>query len=192
MTEIKTNYPERSKKSDYLNTIKTTVGWLLFIAAFACPVINYLTGGKAWSVVVLWGLFIIYKGVIAPEVFEATPLRLIFNWSIYIMVMLVLIGIFLAPGWLGFILPIVGFSSLLISAAVLFLDNRKQKKQAAPFVAGVVLALISFVIILYSGYPLNWPIIVLGSLSVFLLIIYIAAFGKDLFYELRKRFHING
>ena len=44
--------------------------WPFLAAAVACPVVNLCLGGSAWSLVALWGLWMLWGDLVAPTMVE--------------------------------------------------------------------------------------------------------------------------
>lgn len=162
---------------------------VLILAAVICPIVNYLTKGPMWSLVAIWGMIIVWRTFLAPDVLEFSALSFAFRLSAYILILITLIGILLSPGWLGFVLPIIGFSSLIISAILYIINVSKHKTDAMPLIVEILAALIAFFAVYFVTGILNWPMIVLGSMASIFLLVGIVAFHRSLWNELKKRLH---
>ena len=57
--EIKNVYPPLKRKLNRRRKLRTACGWCFLAAAAACVIVNICVGGKAWSAVALWALWMI-------------------------------------------------------------------------------------------------------------------------------------
>ena len=57
-------YPHIKKHSIAMVYVRTVFGLLFLAAAAVCPVVNLILGGKAWSVLVLWSLYMVWTLVL--------------------------------------------------------------------------------------------------------------------------------
>lgn len=189
MNEMMNNYPKKSGRSMFMYRFRQVLRWLMLIAVISCPIVNYYTGKPYWSPVVLWSLFFLWKMFMAPDVLEMNSLGLVFRAGSYSLVLITLIGLLLSPGWIGFVLPIIGFSILILSAVFYLINKRRHRHDAMPLIWEVLVALIVVLIVYEVTGQLNWPMIVLGGVAAFIAVMGLLAFGKDIWHELVKRFH---
>ncbi|MCF0261840.1 MAG: hypothetical protein HUK23_02885 [Sphaerochaetaceae bacterium] len=185
MTEIK--YPVPNKKSLFLYRLRQLLRLIFILAIIVCPIVNYLTEGKAWSIVVLWSIFMIWQNFLAPDVIEFLSLGQIFRLGSSILILIALIGIFLSPGWLGIVLPIVGNGILIISLIFFFIKMERHKHEIMPLIVEIISALIAVTVQYCLVGTLKWPMIVLGCLSAITGILGLIVFHKEIWRELVKR-----
>ena len=165
--------------------------FLLFLAAaVACGIVNLCVGGKAWSLVVVWSLWLAWSGIITRPLVENHWMGRTTHLLLYVCVLLVLIDVLLAPGWSDFVVPIIGFG-LLIALGALFFSNLPRRRQNVLVMFWVSLAgIAAFLCAAFGWLAMSWPMIVLGSLAPALMIAGIAVLRRQLLVELQKRFHI--
>lgn len=188
--EVILTYPKIRHKLVTEQRIRLIFFWLFLIADVACGIVNLCVGGKAWSLVVAWSLHLIWASVITRPLVENHWMGRTTHFVVYACVLLVLIDVLLAPGWAGFVVPIIGFG-LLVALGVLFFSNLPRRRQNVLVMFWVSLAgLAAFLCAAFGWISLNWPMIVLGSLAPALMIASIAVLRKQLLVELKKRFHI--
>lgn len=189
MSEFRISYPKKNKINFFLYRCRKILKWIMIFAAIICPIVNYETGGKPWSIVAIWGIIFFWKTFLSPDVLEFSALSTVFRFSSNSIILLVLIGVFLSPGWLGFVLPIVGFGTLILSAILFLINFSKHKTDAMPLIFETLVALVSYIIVRYVTGLVNWPMIVMGSIALFFTITGIIAFHKNIGNEIVKRFH---
>jgi hypothetical protein len=145
--------------------------------------------GKPWSIIVLWALWFAWSGFVSRDLIEYNRISQTAKLLVYTCILLVLIGLCLSPGWLGFVIPIVSFATLMVIGVLFFSNLSKQKQNMMPMVWLIGASFVAIIASL-SGWPrMNWPMAVLGTTAVALLAASILVLKKDLLRELRKRFH---
>ena len=191
MAELRIEYSEKLKDSLFLFRLRQVLKFFVFAGLIVCPVINHLTGGKAWSVVADVAMVFFWAEFLSPEVLENNSLRQVFRIGSFAIVETTLVGLLLSPGWLGFVLPILGFSTLTISV-ILFLSNLERHRNCImPLLLETIISIVAFVVVSSIEDKLNWPMITLGSLSLVLAFTGLVVFHKDIWTELKKRLHMK-
>lgn len=188
--EVTITYPKLRKKIINEHRIKSIFFWSFLLIGLACGIVNLCVGGKAWSVVVIWSLRLIWSCTITRPLVENHWMGRTTHFIVSICALLVLIDVLLAPGWAGFVVPIIGFG-LLIALAAIFFSNLPRRRQNVLVMFWVSLAgIAAFLCAVFGWISLNWPMIVLGSVAPSMLIASIAVLRRQFFIELGKRFHI--
>lgn len=189
MNDLRITYPHMNRKSLFEYRSRQVLRWLLLFAAIICPVVNFFTGGPLWSVVVIWAVIFVWNTLLSPDVLEFSALSALFRTSTYTLILLTLIGLLLSPGWLGFVLPIVGFGTLSVSALLFLVNFSKHKTDAMPLIFETLAALIAFIVVWATTGVLNWPMKVMGSMSFFFIVFGLIAFHRSIWSEIKKRLH---
>ena len=189
--QIEITYPERSKRSRFMVRLLRVLEWASLAAAVICPIVNYFVGGKAWSVVVLWGLYMFWQLLLSPDLVDRNLISQTVKGIWHICILLGLIDRLLSPGWASFVIPIVAFSGIILTVIFYLADRRTQRQNAMPMIWLILFSLAFAVASMLGLLKLNWPMMVLGGLSVTVSVLGLAAFHKDLFLELKKRFHTS-
>jgi hypothetical protein len=163
--------------------------WPFLAAAYACPLINLATGWPAWSVVVLWGLWVVWSSTFSPELIGINRISQCVKFVTDIVVALVLIDWLLAPGWAAMVVPIVCFSSLVVVAVLLFTDLDRQRLNVMPMLALTALCLISAGAALAAWRGVTrWPLVVLAALAGALLVATLVVLRRDILRAVRAFF----
>ncbi len=189
MAELRIEYSEKTKGSLFLYWFRKLLKWVAALGIMVCPVVNYLTGGPAWSVVAICALIFLWKEFLSPDVLENNSIRQVFRLGSFAIIETMLIGICLSPGWIGFVLPIIGFGTLILSVLFFLINLDRHRNSIMPLIIEILMAQVAFLVVYLVTGKLNWPMITLGSLSVILAIVGLIAFHKDIWTELKKRFH---
>ncbi len=67
---IKITYPAVEKRRLERQKFLHILRWPYLAVAIACPIVNYCVGGKAWSIIVLMGMYMAWKLVLSPDLVE--------------------------------------------------------------------------------------------------------------------------
>jgi hypothetical protein len=191
MADIRIEYSDKKKSSLFMFWFKRLLKWIMALGIVTCPIVNHLTGGPLWSVVADVAMVFFWIEVLSPDVLENNMLRQVFRLGSFAIIETTLIGIFLSPGWLGFVLPIIGFGILLISVILFVINLDKHRNCIMPLILETLIALVAFIVMVNITEQLNWPMITLGAVSSFVAFTGLVIFHKDIWVELRKRLHIK-
>lgn len=188
--KVEITYPPVEKRKQRKKKLIKAAGWVMVLAALVCPVVNMAVGGKAWSLIVLMGLYMLWTLVLSPDLVEYNRISQFIKFLLSSCIMLIIIELVIVPGWALFVVPIVGFCGLIVCAALFFSDMVKQKQNMLPMLNLIFFAgLGSAAGLLWGGEAVSWPLAVMGILSIALLIACIAVLGRDFLREFKKRFH---
>ena len=187
---IKITYPQVSKKKQTLRKIINILKILSIIAVIACPIVNIATGGKAWSLVVIMSIYILWTMLLSPDLVEYNRISQFVKLITLTSILLVIIDVFLASGWVIKVDGILRFSGLIIAGVLFFTDLDRQKHNMLPLLFLIFLAIVTSILelCLYHGNG-KWIAIVMGSVALALLIAIIIVLGNYLIKEIKKRFH---
>ena len=125
-------YPPVEKRRLQYKKILNIVRWPVIFAAYICPIINILTGGKAWSIIVLMSLYMAWTLVISPDLVEYNRISQTIKLIVCSCILLTLIDVFIKPGWAIEVVPIVCFCGLVVSGILFFTDIERQKQNMLP------------------------------------------------------------
>lgn len=157
--KLEITYPPVEKRRQRKKKLIKAAGWLMVLAALVCPVVNLAVGGKAWSLIVLMGLYMLWSLVLSPDLVEYNRISQFIKLLLSSCVMLVLIELAIVPGWALFVVPIVGFCGLIVCAALFFSDMVKQKQNMLPMLNLIFFAgLGSGLGLLWGGEAVRWQL----------------------------------
>ena len=123
--KVDITYPALGKRKQVKRKLIKAAGLVLLSAAVICPIVNIAVGGKAWSLIVLLGLYMVWTLVLSPDLVEYNRISQFIKLLLCSCLILILIELFLAPGWAGVVVPIVGFGGLIVCAALFFSDMER-------------------------------------------------------------------
>ena len=190
--KIKITYPKVSPKIIKHQRLINFMKWPLLIAVVICPIINLITGGKAWSLVVLMSIYMAWDLVISRDLVEYNRISQFVKLITLTSLLLITIDVFLAPGWALEAVPILIFSGLIVTSVLFFTDIERQKQNIFPFLFLILLSIFSSVIGLSFYHEKDsWPLIVMGAVALFLLITLSITLKENIINELKKGFSVK-
>ena len=190
--KIKITYPKVSPKIIKHQRLINFMKWPLLIAVVICPIINLITGGKAWSLVVLMSIYMAWDLVISRDLVEYNRISLFVKLITLTSLLLITIDVFLAPGWALDTVPILIFSGLIVTSVLFFTDIERQKQNIFPFLFLILLSIISSIIGLSFYHEKDsWPLTVMGVVALFLLITLSITLKENIINELKKGFSVK-
>lgn len=190
--KIKITYPKVSPKIIKHQRLINFMKWPLLIAVVICPIINLITGGKAWSLVVLMSIYMAWNLVISRDLVEYNRISQFVKLITLTSLLLITIDVFLAPGWALEAVPILIFSGLIVTSVLFFTDIERQKQNIFPFLFLILLSIFSSVIGLSFYHEKDsWPLTVMGIVALFLLITLSITLKENIINELKKGFSVK-
>lgn len=183
-------YPEKTKEALQRSRVLKLARWPFLFAAYLCPIFNLYFGGRAWSVVVLWALWMVWSLLLSPDLVEYNRISQTIKLVEYACVLMILINVFLSPGWAVEVVYIVCFSALILTAILFFSDLNKQKQNMLPMLLFIAISIAASIVglTLWKGKSM-WPAMLAGVLALALALACYSVLGRDFLVEFKKRFH---
>ncbi len=190
--KIKITYPKVSPKIIKHQRLINFMKWPLLIAVVICPIINLITGGKAWSLVVLMSIYMAWDLVISRDLVEYNRISQFVKLITLTSLLLITIDVFLTPGWALEAVPILIFSGLIVTSVLFFTDIERQKQNIFPFLFLILLSIFSSIVGLSFYHEKDsWPLTVMGAVALFLLITLTITLKENIINELKKGFSVK-
>lgn len=190
--KIKITYPKVSPKIIKHQRLINFMKWPLLIAVVICPIINLITGGKAWSLVVLMSIYMAWDLVISRDLVEYNRISQFVKLITLTSLLLITIDIFLSPGWALEAVPILIFSGLIVTSVLFFTDIERQKQNIFPFLFLILLSIFSSIVgLTFYHEKDSWPLTVMGVVALFLLITLTITLKENIINELKKGFSVK-
>lgn len=185
-------YPPAKRQKIQKNRIIEYARWPFLMAAILLPIINLFTGTPWWSVIAVFGLWVVWNMLFATQLVEYNRISNTVKLITYTAIMLLLIYWLLDPKWEGVInvIAIVSFSGVTLLGILFFSNLHKQRHNLFPLLLFIV-AVVAFGItgiIIWRGRA-SWEFITLLSTGVAFLVTTAIVLRKDLLREFAKRFH---
>lgn len=190
--KVEITYPPVSRRKFQRKKLLEIVRWPCLAAAVACPAVNLITGGRAWSVVALMALYMLWTLVLSPSLVEYNRISQVIRLIACSCILLGLIDWLLAPGWVLTVIPIVCFGGLAVAGTLFYTDLERQKRNMGPMLFLILASIAGSALGLTLWREAwRWTLWVMGALAVALLIACAATLGSDFRRELKRRFHVK-
>lgn len=188
--DVKITYPPQKKRGLQRRDVLNIARWVFLAAAYVCVSVNISTGGKAWSVIVLWSQWTVWTLLLAPDLVEYNRISQAIKAIADVAILLILIELLITSGWAVRVVPLVSFGGLVIGGALFFTDLSRQKQNIMPLLVLTVLSFLSSIagLAIWKDFT-RWPFIVMGFLALAMLAACFAVLGRGLLREIKKRFH---
>ena len=63
-------YPKIKKQSLAMLRIRYVMGLIFLVSGVVCSIVNIAVGGKAWSVIAIWGMYMVWTLVLKQPLVE--------------------------------------------------------------------------------------------------------------------------
>ncbi len=185
-------YPPLKKQGIRRSDVIGFAKWPFLFTAYLCPVLNIVTGGRAWSVIVLLSLWIVWSNVFSIDLIGYNRVSQLIKLITQSCVLLIAIDVLISPGWAIEVVPIVCFSGLIAAGLLFFTDMEKQKQNMMPMLMLCAISLICSVIgLIVWRRESKWAMAVMGAFALALLSGVFMRLGHDFFTNLKKYFHTH-
>lgn len=185
---VKITYPKVAKTKMWRQDIINWAKWIFVLVSIICALVNLAAGGPAWSLISIWGLWMVWSFFISPVLVEYNRISSWFRFLTNSSIMLFIIDSLSFSGWSIMVVPIVQFGGLAVSAILFFTDFERQKQNMLPMLLLTVICLIYSIGGLLLG-RVTWEMITMGAIAFLLLIACFVVLGNGFVREFKKRFH---
>lgn len=191
--DIKVTYPTRKGKiksfERIFRTITSYVGFGFILSSYASIIVNIIIGGKAWSVIVIVGLYMIWTLVFSPTLVEYNATGQFIKFLVLTSILLVLIDVLLAPGWIFLTIPFVCLGGLILSVGLFVFDFKRQSRNSFPIFSLILISIILGIIgISVDKIEYKWEYITLLAVACFILFALLLVMRSGIIKEFRRRF----
>lgn len=189
--DVHVTYPDVKARS-FLQRNRTSVHRLIFLGvAYICLIINLCVGGPAWSLMVCGALCVLWVALLYKPLVENTLIKKVSDVGIAVCLYLFLLNSLVGGGWADIVVPIVFFSDLVVAGFCYLAFFKKMKRNFLPLFEMELAGLIAILCGLVGLQRVNWPLIVVGSVSLGLLLLSLILFFKPFSLEFQKKFHVR-
>ncbi len=190
--KLKITYPPVEKHKLQRRHLLRIIRWPVLFIVVMSPVVNYIIGGKAWSLVVLMSIYMTWSLVLSPDLVEYNRISQWIKLISFSCSLLGMIDFFIAPGWAIDVVPIVCFGGLVITGVLFFTDIDRQKQNMLPMLFLIVIAILGSIVgVSIWRENSGWPLIIMGVTAGLLLLACIITLRGEFLRELKRRFHVK-
>ena len=189
--KIENDYPKISHRIDKFLLFRKIVLITFFIAMVASIIVNISIGGKKWCLYVVFGEIILYFAFFNKPLVDNILIKKI---SI---LLLIIIGYLLTIDWINdtnwsyLVIDILSFSLLIVQLIFFFINYDYHKNKIILMLYTSLLSVIFSLMAIIKVIPLNWAIIVTGSIGGITLFILFTFYFKTTILELKKYFSLK-
>ncbi|MDO4544438.1 MAG: DUF6320 domain-containing protein [Clostridia bacterium] len=190
--EIEITYPVIEKKRLFYIWLRRIVIIIYSVALPVCILVNALTGGLPWSIIVGGGSWLFWISVVERPLVEFTFLSKFSAICVNACIYLGILDLVIRNGFSLIVIPLVFTALLIVQAFIFFIGFKHQKGNVMPLFWMFVLSFGIFIFAASSSYlAFDWTTILLGSVAVSIFIMAASLFFKPLRQEFAKKIHIN-
>ncbi len=189
--KIENDYPKIEKKINNFFKIRK-IFIILFIISFIITfIINLLTGGKLWSMYVLFGEIIFYYALLNKPHIDNKLIKKISFLLFIIGCYLYVIDKINNTSWSYIVINILSFSLLIIQLFLFFIDYEYHKNKVIIVLFTSIFSCFFCLFAILNIISINWAVIVTGSIGLFNLILLFTFYFKTTILEIKKYFSLK-
>ena len=187
--KVHITYPELTPHSFWRRNRRELTRGLFVFLAYACGVVNVAMGGKPWALAAIGGLGVVWIGVFYRPLVENTAIKKITDVGGAVCLYLFLLDWIFGGNWSGFVTPIVLFADLVLAGTYFLAYFKKQKRNFLPLFELTLGGFVAIFCGLVGWSRLDWPLIVVGAVSLALVTLTAALHWRAIGEEFKKKLH---
>jgi len=188
---VKNDYPKIKEKVSKFLLIRKII-LIIFLTSFIiCLTVNLIVGGKLWSMYVLFGELIIYYAFLNKPLIDNVLIKRLFILVLIIMGYLYTIDKINYTNWSILVIEVLCFSFLILELILFFVNYEYHKKKIIMLLFTSIISCIICLLGIVRVFPINWAVIVTGSIGLFNIIILFTFYCKTTILELKKYFSLK-
>ena len=188
---IKNDYPEIKKRVSKFLLIRKIILLIFLISFMVCLTVNLIVGGRLWSLYVLFGELILYYAFLNKPLIDNVLIKRILILVVIVMGYLYTIDRINETNWSILVLEVIGFSFLILQLILFFTNYEYHKNKIILMLITSILSCIACLLGIVGVYPLNWALIVTGSIGLLNLLILFTFYFKTTILEIKKYFSLK-
>ena len=187
--QVHVTYPELARQSFWRRNRRELWRGMFAFAGYACGLVNLAVGGTPWALAAIGGLAVLWVAVFYKPLVENTAIKKITDVGIAACLYLFLLDEVLGGGWSALVVPIVLFADLIVAGTFFLAFFKKEKRNFLPLFELTLGGFVAILTGLVGWNKLDWPLIVVGSVSMALVVLTAALHWKEIKVEFRKKMH---
>ena len=188
--QVHVTYPELRPHSFWARNRRELMRSLFVFLAYACAMVNLCVGGKPWALAVIGGLAVLWIIVLYKPLVENTAIKKIADAGSAVCLYLFLLDWIFGGNWSGFVAPIVFFSDMIIAGTYFLAYFKKEKRNFLPLLELSLGGLVAIFCGLVGWSRVDWPLIVVGAVSLTLVVLTVALHFRAIGNEVLKKIHM--
>ena len=188
--QVHVTYPALTPHSFWRRNSRELIRGAFVMLGYACGLINLLTGGTPWALAAIGGLVVFWVAVLYKPLVENTVIKKITDVGCVVCLYLFLLDWIFGGNWSGFVAPIVFFADLIIAGTYILAYFKKEKRNFLPLFELSLAGLVAIFCGLVGWSRLDWPLVVVGSVSLGLVVLTVALHLQVIWVEFCKKIHM--
>jgi len=188
---VKNDYPKIKKKVSKFLLIRKIILLIFLISFITCLIVNIVVGGRLWSLYVLFAELILYYTFFNKPLIDNVLIKRILILVVIVMGYLYTIDKINETNWSTLVLEVISFSFLILQLILFFTNYEYHKNKIILMLITSILSCIACFLGMVGVYPLNWALIVTGSIGLLNLLILFTFYFKTTILELKKYFSLK-
>ena len=189
--KLENDYPVIYQKINRFLLARKIVLICFLVLLLASIIVNLCVGGKLWCLYVLGGEVLIYFSFLNRPLIDNGLTKRITILLLIVILYLDTIDFINQTNWSYLVIDILTFSLLLFQIFFFFIKYEYHKNKI------ILIIFTSFCSIIFCGLailkviPINWAVIVTGSIGIFNILILLTFYFKTTRLELKKYFSLK-
>jgi hypothetical protein len=188
--QVHITYPELTNRSFWQRNSRELMRGLFVFIAYACGLVNIALGGVPWALAAIGGLCVFWIAFFYKPLVENTAIKKITDVGGSVCLYLFLLDWVFGGNWSGFVAPIVFFADLIVAGTYFLAYFKKEKRNFLPLFELTLGGLVAIFCGLVGWSRVDWPLIVVGSVSFALVVLTVSLYWKDIKVEFGKKMHM--
>lgn len=188
--QVHVTYPELTPHSFWRRNRRELMRGLFAFVAYACGLVNIAIGGRPWALAAIGGLLVLWIMFFYRPLVENTVIKKLTDVGGAVCLYLFLLDGIFGGNWSGFVAPIVFFADLTIAGTYFLAYFNKEKRNFLPLFELTLAGFVAIFCGLVGWRKLDWPLIVVGSVSLALVVLTAALHWKEIRVEFGKKMHL--
>ena len=188
---IENDYPKILKKVNKFLLVRKIILIIFAISFIVSLTVNLSVGGNLWFIYVLFGELILYFAFLNKPLIDNAFMKRISLLLGIIIAYLYVIDKINNTDWSYIVIDILAFSLLLIQLFFFFTNYEYHKNKIIVMLYTSIVSCIFCLLAIIKVLPINWAVIVTGSIGLLTLIILFTFYFKTTLLELRKYFNLK-
>ena len=188
---IENDYPKIKKKVSKYLLIRNIILIIFLLAFIVSLVVNLITGGRLWFIYVLFGELIFYFAFLNKPLIDNALIKRLSILMVIIIAYLYTIDKINNTDWSIIVIDILAFCLLLLQLFFFFTDYEYHKNKIIIILFTSLFSCIFCLLSILKIIPINWAVIVTGSIGLLGLIILFTFYYKTTILEIKKYFNLK-
>ncbi len=189
--KIENDYPTIKTKINKQILIRRIILFIFLISTITVVIVNLAVGGRPWMFYVIGAEIIFYFAFLNFPLIDRSLTKRVTVTLFLICAYLYLIDFINHTKWSYFVIGIIAFSIIIVQLLIFFLSINYQRKKLIPLFITTTGSIIYVILSLFNIVIINWPIIVLGGVSILALLVVFIFYYKSITTELKKYFSLK-